>query len=69
MSPVATDLEYGYGLGGFDYRQLYQSPVGPDIAWFNTQFYSGFGDMYSITGYDTIDRQRLPTPTRSSPAC
>jgi chitinase len=60
MSPVATDLEYGYGLGGFDYKQLYDSPAGAYIAWFNTQFYSGFGDMYSTTDYDTIIANGYP---------
>ena len=60
LSPVATDLEYGYGLGGFNYKQLYDSPAGADIAWFNTQFYSGFGDMYSTTDYDTIIANGYP---------
>jgi chitinase len=60
MSPVATDLEYGYGLSGFNYKDLYDSPQGKDIAWFNTQFYSGFGDLYSTTAYDTIIANGYP---------
>jgi chitinase len=60
LSPVATDLEYGYGLGGFNYKDLYTSPAGQYIAWFNTQFYSGFGDLYSTTSYDTAIANGYP---------
>ncbi len=60
MSPVATDLEYGYGLGGFNYKDLYDSPAGKYISWFNVQFYSGFGDMNSTTDYDNCIANGYP---------
>jgi hypothetical protein len=53
LSPVASDLTEGFGLSGFSYKALYHSSVGPDIAWFNTQFYSGFGSLDSPSDYET----------------
>ncbi len=53
LSPVATDLTRGFGISGFSYKQLYHSKVGGDIAWFNTQFYSGFGSLDSPSDYET----------------
>jgi len=54
LSPVATALNGGGGLSGFDYTQLYKSTVGRDIAWFNAQFYSGFGDLSTPADYESI---------------
>ena len=54
LAPVATALTNGPNLSGFDYPQLYASPVGQDIAWFDTQFYSGFGSLGSVTGYEKV---------------
>jgi hypothetical protein len=60
LSPVATDLNGGGGLSGFSYPQLYASSVGPDIAWFNTQFYSGFGSLASPSDYESIIAYGFP---------
>ncbi len=52
MAPVASALWGGANLSGFDYKQLYQSPEGAKIAWFNGQFYSGFATMASTADYE-----------------
>lgn len=54
LAPVATALTNGPNLSGFDYPQLYASPVGPDIAWFDAQFYSGFGSLGNVTDYEDV---------------
>src|SRR5260370_33897648 len=51
VGPVATDVEGGGGLSGFNYGQLCHD-VGNQINWFNVQFYSGFGSLSSATDYD-----------------
>lgn len=40
-------------LSGFDYEAL-EVMRGPSIAWYNTQFYCGWGDMSNTRGYDVI---------------
>lgn len=43
MAPVASDLTPALrGLSGFNYKELEQSSAGPQIDWYNTQYYSGF---------------------------
>jgi hypothetical protein len=54
LSPVASALWGGANLSGFDYKQLYQSPSGAYIAWFNGQFYSGFATLQTTQDYDRI---------------
>lgn len=54
LAPVASALFGGANLSGFDYKQLYDSPAGAHIAWFNGQFYSGFGSLVSTATYDHI---------------
>ena len=54
LSPVCSALWNGANLSGFNYIDLYQSPVGHDIGWFNAQFYSGFGSLGSPTDYDHV---------------
>jgi chitinase len=54
MSPVASALWGGANLSGFSYPQLYASPAGAKIAWFNGQFYSGFATLASTTDYDKV---------------
>jgi hypothetical protein len=54
LAPVASALFGGANLSGFDYQQLYDSPSGARIAWFNGQFYSGFGTLASTVTYDRI---------------
>jgi hypothetical protein len=54
LAPVASALYGGANLSGFDYKQLYDSPSGARISWFNGQFYSGFGSLISTATYDRI---------------
>ncbi len=60
LAPVAPALKGGGNLSGFDYEQLYKER-GQSIAWFNTQFYCGWGTLASTTGYKAIiDRGVIP---------
>ncbi|KAB8346316.1 hypothetical protein FH972_023360 [Carpinus fangiana] len=40
-------------LSGFSYREL-EKAVGPEIDWYNAQFYCGWGNAESTVGYDRI---------------
>ncbi|MDP9111387.1 MAG: chitinase [Candidatus Eremiobacteraeota bacterium] len=51
LSPVCSALWGGANLSGFNYIQLYKSAAGADIAWFNGQFYSGFGSLQTPADY------------------
>ncbi|HWS85023.1 MAG TPA: glycosyl hydrolase family 18 protein [Ktedonobacteraceae bacterium] len=59
LAPVASDLKGGGGLSGFNYKDLYQAE-GSKIAWFNTQFYSGFGSLASTSDYDSAISNGFP---------
>ncbi|EUC31104.1 glycoside hydrolase family 18 protein [Bipolaris zeicola 26-R-13] len=41
-------------LSGFSYPELECSVFGREVAWYNTQFYCGWGDAASILWYDAI---------------
>ncbi|KAI4954526.1 hypothetical protein J4E86_005835 [Alternaria arbusti] len=41
-------------LSGFSYPELECSVWGKEIAWYNTQFYCGWGDAFTTEWYDTI---------------
>jgi len=41
-------------LSGFSYPELECSVYGREIAWYNTQFYCGWGDAGTTMWYDTI---------------
>lgn len=41
-------------LSGFSYPELECSVYGREIAWYNTQFYCGWGDAGTTQWYDTI---------------
>jgi hypothetical protein len=41
-------------LSGFSYPELECSVFGREIAWYNTQFYCGWGDASSTAWYDAI---------------
>jgi hypothetical protein len=60
LAPVATDLTSGFGLSGFDYKQLWQGPAGKYIAWFNTQFYNGWGSLATTSDYDQAVANGFP---------
>lgn len=53
LAPVATALQRGNHISGFDYDAL-EIMRGGKIAWYNVQFYNGWGSMYDTTGYDLI---------------
>jgi chitinase len=53
LSPVASALSGGGNLSGFSYDQLYRDR-GASIAWFNGQFYNGWGNASNTAGYDRI---------------
>lgn len=60
LAPVATALSGGGNLSGFDYDELY-ADRGGDIAWFNTQFYCGWGLLDGTGDYDAvIDHGTVP---------
>lgn len=59
LAPVATDVSGGGGLSGFNYAQLFHD-VGPEINWFNVQFYSGFGSLSSTADYDNAVSHGFP---------
>lgn len=41
-------------LSGFSYAELECSEAGREVAWYNTQFYCGWGDAGSTAWYDAI---------------
>jgi hypothetical protein len=62
LDPVGTDVTLvpGQGMAGFNYKDLYKSPVGPKIAWFNVQFYNGWGNFSSTSDYDKAVANGFP---------
>ncbi|KAI9149461.1 chitinase [Paramyrothecium foliicola] len=57
LAPVAYSLlDFTKNLSGFDYEAL-EVMRGKDIAWYNTQFYCGWGDMSNPLMYDFIIRK------------
>ncbi|KAI9740966.1 MAG: hypothetical protein M1818_004572 [Claussenomyces sp. TS43310] len=60
LAPVAGALLSSQrNLSGFDYEAL-EVLRGSSIAWYNTQFYCGWGDMSSTSGYDMIVARGFP---------
>ncbi|KAK5996131.1 hypothetical protein PT974_04559 [Cladobotryum mycophilum] len=53
LAPVASELAGGGGLSGFNYTTL-EAQNGSAIAFYNAQFYSGFGSMASTSDYNRI---------------
>ncbi|GGV21314.1 glycosyl hydrolase family 18 protein [Streptomyces spectabilis] len=58
LAPVGSALSGGGNLSGFDYERLYRDR-GRDIAWFNAQFYNGWGSMASTSSYDAVMRRGI----------
>lgn len=57
MAPVSASMENDYpGMGGFNYKELYQSLEGRRINYFNTQFYYDFSE----DSYDRVIRNGYP---------
>lgn len=60
LAPVAMALlDPRKNLSGFDYEAL-EVMRGRDIAWYNTQFYCGWGDMHSSMMYDMMIQRGWP---------
>jgi chitinase len=53
MAPVAPGLRGQSNLHGFD-LEVVEKAMGRHIAWYNAQFYCGWGDMSNIGGYEMI---------------
>lgn len=54
LAPVASALMRGgwANLSGFNYTEL-ETIVGSEIAWYNAQFYNGFGSMATPAAYES----------------
>jgi len=59
LAPVASALLDGANLSGFDYDTL-EGSLGSDIAFYNVQFYNGFGSMSSPSDYKIIANKLDP---------
>jgi chitinase len=60
LAPVAAALlDHRSNLSGFDYEAL-EVMRGHEIAWYNAQFYSGWGDMNNPIMYEMILRKGWP---------
>jgi chitinase len=59
LAPVAPALLNRQNLGGFNIEEL-EKGLGSRIAWYNTQFYCGWGDMSKTHDYDTIIARGWP---------
>ncbi|KAM5344990.1 hypothetical protein ACJ41O_010852 [Fusarium nematophilum] len=60
LAPVAMSLlDFTKNLSGFDYEAL-EVMRGRDIAWYNTQFYCGWGDCSNPLMYDLMIRKGWP---------
>lgn len=59
LTPVATALQNEKHLSGFNYEDL-EKAVGSKIAWYNTQFYCGWGSMETTQDYDKISARGWP---------
>lgn len=62
FAPVAAALlsnKPEHNLSGFDYEYL-EVMRGKDIAWYNTQFYCGWGDVSNTRMYDGIVMRGFP---------
>ncbi|KAF7563548.1 hypothetical protein G7046_g591 [Stylonectria norvegica] len=59
LAPVAPAMLNRQNLGGFNIEEL-EKGLGSRIAWYNTQFYCGWGDMSKPHGYDAIIARGWP---------
>jgi hypothetical protein len=60
MAPVAMAmLDFTKNMSGFDYEAL-EVMRGKDIAWYNAQFYCGWGDCSNPLMYDLMIRKGWP---------
>ena len=59
LAPIATAMRSQQNLSGFDYEAL-EKAFADKIAWYNTQFYCGWGDMASTEDYERIIMRGWP---------
>lgn len=60
LAPVAAAMiDFTKNLSGFDYETL-EVMRGKDIAWYNTQFYCGWGDCSNPLMFDYMVRKGWP---------
>ncbi|KOS17082.1 Chitinase 2 [Escovopsis weberi] len=60
LAPVAAALiNHEANLSGFDYEAL-EVMRGPQIAWYNAQFYNGWGDMTNLFMYEMMLQKGWP---------
>ncbi|KAM5358119.1 hypothetical protein ACJZ2D_015586 [Fusarium nematophilum] len=59
LAPVAPAMLNRQNLGGFNIEEL-EKGLGARIAWYNTQFYCGWGDMSKPHEYDAIIARGWP---------
>lgn len=53
LAPVASALHNGGNLSGFDYEDL-EAFEGPSVAFYNAQFYNGWGSLETTSTYDAV---------------
>ncbi len=53
LAPVASALDGGGNLSGFNYGTL-EAAAGSDIAFYNAQFYNGFGSMATPAAFEAV---------------
>jgi chitinase len=56
LAPVAPAMRNLQNLSGFDHEVL-EKGLGARIAWYNTQFYCGWGDMARADDYEAVLRR------------
>jgi chitinase len=59
LAPIATALKGEENLSGFDHEAL-EKAFSDKIAWYNTQFYCGWGSMESELDYENIMTRGWP---------
>lgn len=59
LAPVAPAMSNLQNLSGFNYEEL-EKGLGARVAWYNVQFYCGWGDMSRTAGYEDIVRRGWP---------
>ena len=55
LAPVATAMQGSVNLSGFDYEVL-EKGLGSKIAWYNVQFYCGWGNLRDTIGFELSDQ-------------
>lgn len=59
LAPIATAMRNEQNLSGFNYEAL-EKAFAANIAWYNTQFYCGWGCMKTTSDYEKIIARGWP---------